>query len=487
MNALPDLQRDLRRLAAALLALFGVIAFTTAFWAVLGSGWILARQDNARNVVREQLIARGAIIDRDGVILAQSVPDEVGVMQRHYADPALSGAVGYYSVTYGTAGLEAAYDAELRGDTLRSAWARFFDRVLHRTDAGSDLRATLDLNVQIAAAGALGDRAGAVVVVDVPSGAILGMVSQPGYNPNTFDEHEAELEADPTTPLLNRVTAGLYQPGGALQPIVLAALLGADLGPDTSATEVLNAPISAARSAVTVGDLSLACLDGAPDRVQTWAEAFVYGCPAPFADAFAGSLTPQQLAERVAALGLLDPPALTGFETAAGPRPRALTTDSAPAQRVAALVGQCDLTVTPLHMVEVVAAVANRGNGVPLHMADAVRAPDAETWEPLDIPTEHPALLRADVAAAVRLAMLQAAAQNPHVRRAARGDLVLYGHAALSYAGPDETPYAWFLGFVDVSEGSQSRAVAVVVVIEDEDDPGAAAHVAGEAFAAATR
>jgi cell division protein FtsI/penicillin-binding protein 2 len=96
-------------------------------------------------------------------------------------------------------------------------------------------------------------------------------------------------------------------------------------------------------------------------------------------------------------------------------------------------------------MVQIVAAIANRGNAVPLHLVDATRPPDSNEWQMVPSPALEPALVRADVAAALRLAMLQAAAQSPTVSQARHGDLVLYGHTGLSFSGPPVTPYAWFV------------------------------------------
>jgi peptidoglycan glycosyltransferase len=63
--------------------------------------------------------------------------------------------------------------------------------------------------------------------MDVDSGDILALVSQPTYDPNMLDADWEQLESDPDAPLLNRATQGLYQPGGVLQPVVLAAALEA--------------------------------------------------------------------------------------------------------------------------------------------------------------------------------------------------------------------------------------------------------------------
>lgn len=493
-----DMRADLRRLALGLLALFGVVALSAMFWGVIRSSTLLAREDNVRSVIREQRIARGAIIDRDGEVLAYSAPDRAGVMQRHYPEPAAAGAVGYYSFTYGTAGIEAAYDETLSGDARRTELEQALDRALHRVQQGSDIHATVDRDVQTALASALGARSGAALLVEVPSGRILGMVSTPGYDPNLVGENWDTLtREEDSSPLLNRVTAGLYQPGGALQPVILAALLGANPELGVSGSGLLNVIIEGARSPVRVDDLALRCLDGVPrSGALTLAEAFAYGCPAPFADALNvpaqddTPLTAARIWERYANLGLLVSPDLDGFQTEAGPPPRPFDENTPAARLQAELVGQGALTVTPLHMIQVVAAVANRGNGVPLYLVEAVRPPDATAWQPVDVPVEQPALFRQDVAAALRLAMLQAAAESEHVQAAQPREgpgagRALYGHAALAYSGPGETPFAWFQGFLDLTDGDDRRALAVVVVIADEHDPGAAAAVARAGFEAA--
>ncbi|MBN1563465.1 MAG: hypothetical protein JXA10_06490 [Anaerolineae bacterium] len=493
---------QLNRITALMLIGFLLVAVALGFWSVIRADDLLARDDNARTVIAEQAIQRGAIWDRHGDLLAYSEADAKGVMQRVYPLPETASAVGYYSFTYGAAGIEAAYDAELRGEAWISEWEALVDDTLHRTLTGGDVRATIDRGVQDAAATALGDRSGAVVVVEVPSGRVLAMVSQPSFDPNTLDEQWDDLTTDlETSPLLNRVTTGLYQPGGALQTVILAALVGAYTDLPNSGAAVLNMVVPNAREPVEVNGLTLTCLEGTPERDLTLAEAYVYGCPVTFAHALNESQndspvpTAERLWERFAAFGLLAAPDLAGFDTAiAETLPDPFTAETPADVLRAALVGQGDLTVTPLQMAQIVAAIANRGTAIPLHLVDAIRPPDADqdedAWQLIATPASEPALMRSDVAAALRLAMLEAAAQSPQVSQARRGDLVLYGHTALSFAGPPMTPYAWFVGFVDQTGrhtgGSDVTAIAVVVVIEDEADPGTAASVAGAAFAAAS-
>lgn len=480
------MNRELRRLTLGLLVGFVVIALSGAFWMIVQADSLLDRSDNLRRVIEEQRIRRGAIVDRAGTTLAFSevLPDED--VERVYPYPEAAGAVGYYSYTYGAAGIEAAFDDVLRGADAGSAWDAFVDNALNRYPVGSDVRSTIDLTVQQAITAEMGSRAGAAVVVDVPSGAVRAMVSRPGFDPNQIDEEwDALREDEQSSPLLNRVTAGIYQPGGAIQTVMLSAILAAQPDLVAQGGYILNGDVADAQAPVQVNGLELTCLPGTPDETLTLAEAYAHACPAPFVAALGDSLTPERIWERLDILGLLSSPELAGFTPAMGQPAQRLAEATPLDQLVATVTGQSDLTVTPLQMVQVVAAIAGQGNGVPLHMVDAVRAPGSDTWEPVEIPTRRPALLRPDVASMLRLAMLQASGESSYVAQALRGTLVLYGHAAIAYAGPDATPYAWFIGFVDQPDAAEGSAIAAVVVIENESDPGVAAQVAGEAFQAA--
>ena len=477
--------KELNRVTLGLLVAFGIVGLAAGFWGVIRADALRGREDNARNVIAQQRIQRGTIFDQIGTPLAFSQELPSGLMRRVYPYPDTVAAVGYYSLRYGVTGLEAEYDAQLRGNTWRSAWRKFVDDALHRAEQGGDVRATIDLAVQQAAAQALGDRSGAIIVVDVPSGRVLALASTPGYDPNTLDQQWDALTANvATSPLLNRATAGVYQPGGALETVVLAALLGAapDLGAQGST--VLNAVVPGAADPVLVGDLMLECQPGIPSGDLTLLTAYAYGCPAPFALAFDTGLTPAALWDRFKVFGLLDAPALPGFETAAGPVPAQLTAESSPEMLVAALVGQGNLTVTPLQMAQVITTIANRGNAVPLHIVDAVRPP-GKAWQLVEPSTESPALLRTDVAAALRSALRQSAEMNPALAGAARDGLVIYGHGGLAYGGPDAAPDGWFVGFAEQAEGTTGAIAVVVVVEEAAPDPAAAANAAGAVFEAA--
>jgi penicillin-binding protein 2 len=95
---------------------------------------------------------------------------------------------------------------------------------------GHDLRLTLDLDVQIAAESALGDRQGAVVALDPRTGDVLAMVSHPTFDPNDFAAHLdpqtwERLTSDPEKPLMNKAIQAHLAPGSVFKIITAAAAL----------------------------------------------------------------------------------------------------------------------------------------------------------------------------------------------------------------------------------------------------------------------
>ena len=235
---------NIRRLAQSILIGFALVAAGLLYWQVARAPELSARDDNPRLVQAELRLQRGRLLDRHGQVLAYSEPLTGGetalpggsVLQRRYPQPAAVHAVGYYSLRYGTGGAEAAFDAALRGQLLP------LDRLLHRPQAGSDAALSLDLAAQRAADEGLGERRGAVVVLDIASGETLVLLSRPGYDPNRLDEGWDALSADPAAPLLNRAAQGVYPLGDLARLVGLAGLLSAGI---TTPPDPLSAPLDA--------------------------------------------------------------------------------------------------------------------------------------------------------------------------------------------------------------------------------------------------
>ena len=126
------------------------------------------------------------------------------------------------STHIGKTGLEKYYEEELHGIVNMR---------------GNNLVLNLDMELQHTAEQALGDFAGAVIVMQPKTGAILAFVSEPVYDPNLFvhgisvKDYNALREGD-YKPLFNRALFGQYPPGSTLKPFIgLAGIDAKVIGP----------------------------------------------------------------------------------------------------------------------------------------------------------------------------------------------------------------------------------------------------------------
>ena len=131
---------------------------------------------------------------------------------------------GYVGEALGSSGLENMLGDELSGQSriLRNLGPA---GQLLQADRGSNIRLTVDAGIQQAAYDALGDRKGAVVVLDAATGGIIAMVSRPAFDPEQVEAQWAELSQREDSPLLNRAANGLYPPGSTIKVLIADAAL----------------------------------------------------------------------------------------------------------------------------------------------------------------------------------------------------------------------------------------------------------------------
>lgn len=136
----------------------------------------------------------------------------------------------------GKSGLEAALEERLAGSkgyTLRILDGEGREVALiakRELVQGEDIVLSIDLDLQLCAAEALGGRKGAVVALEPNSGELLALYSSPAFDPNRFiaglsAAEWGELQGDPAQPFLNRALSGIYPPGSAFKPFTAAAAM----------------------------------------------------------------------------------------------------------------------------------------------------------------------------------------------------------------------------------------------------------------------
>ncbi|MBZ0309765.1 MAG: hypothetical protein K8I82_27120, partial [Anaerolineae bacterium] len=219
------MSREINRLTVLMLLAFALVTLGTAYWQLIERDHLQQREDNPRRVLNELNIQRGSIFDRDGELLAYSEKQD-NLMKRVYPYPEVVSAIGYYSYTFGAAGLEDGMNDWLSGDDFQDEWESFFSELMHLLVEGGDIKTTLDISLQQQLNDGMTGQNGGAIVVHVPSGNILAIVSQPTYDPNRIEEERTVGSLLNFLPR-NRVTERDYQPGGVLQTLLLSELLAA--------------------------------------------------------------------------------------------------------------------------------------------------------------------------------------------------------------------------------------------------------------------
>ena len=150
------------------------------------------------------------------------------IPRSHWVDAELTYANG---LIYGKTGLEETYNQHLIGKHGKRVYEINSRGRLVKTleyyppEEGLDLKTHLDIQAQIIAAQALGDRKGAVVAIDLKSGGINVLYSAPNYSINKLSNGMSvkefqNLTQDPNKPFFNRALQGRYPPASTIKPAI---------------------------------------------------------------------------------------------------------------------------------------------------------------------------------------------------------------------------------------------------------------------------
>src|SRR5215471_8198756 len=134
----------------------------------------------------------------------------------------------------GISGVEKEYNQLLMGTNgSRRSVVNSRGKEIERLDEtpavpGKQLKLTVDIDLQIAAEEALGDKNGAIVAMDPRNGEILAMISRPTFDPNDFAvrisrEQWNKLVTDEEHPLLNKAIQAQLAPGSTFKIIMATA------------------------------------------------------------------------------------------------------------------------------------------------------------------------------------------------------------------------------------------------------------------------
>ncbi|GBQ91922.1 cell division transpeptidase FtsI [Acetobacter nitrogenifigens DSM 23921 = NBRC 105050] len=151
-------------------------------------------------------------------------------------DVAKSALLALPGMRMGRAGVEQSQDDLLRGESGSVQMeVNAVGRVMAELDRvegtpGDQISLSLDVGLQRAVLGRIGDQVASAVVMDCRNGEVVAMVSNPSFDPSLFDSgvsrtQWAEWTSNERTPLINKAVAGVYPPGSTFKPAVAMAAL----------------------------------------------------------------------------------------------------------------------------------------------------------------------------------------------------------------------------------------------------------------------
>jgi len=293
----------------------------------------------------------------------------------------------------GEIGIEGAFDSELRGKAggksvlVNNLGYRQAENIWSATQPGRNITLTIDARIQKAAEAALRSGGagllGTAIVLDAQNGDVLASASAPSFEPSAWlngvtREEWARLSDNTLRPMINRATQERYPPGSIFKIIVALAALEA--GWNTN--EVVFNPGS-----FTIGRRHIH--DTAPVGNHDFRSAFKYSSNCYFIRAGL-RIGPRNIIAMSERFHLGERTGILPRQEVAGELPDLLEINANwfDGQTANISIGQGPITVTPLQMAVMTAAVANGGKVFWPRLVSKIQSPDPGAAEP---PVEFPA------------------------------------------------------------------------------------------------
>ncbi|MEG2349198.1 MAG: penicillin-binding transpeptidase domain-containing protein [Hungatella sp.] len=431
------------------LAFVGLIVYFSYFLQVKSEN-VINNTYNARLDSFATRIVRGKILSNDGTVLAETLVGEDGEERRNYPFGSLFAHVVGYS-TKGKTGLET-----LGNFYMLTSHVNLVEQVVNelssKKNLGDHVVTTLDVGLQQVASDALGDRNGAVVVMEPDTGKVLAMVSKPNYDPNNLDADWSRLTAEDAvgSQLLNRATQGLYPPGSTFK--MVTALEYMREHPDDYGDYQFDCD-----GIYEQGDYTIQCFHKTAHGTQNLEQAFANSCNGAFADL---GLTLNLEAFSTTANQLLfnaeQPLSIAYTKSVYHMKPKADMWEI-----LQTSIGQGTTQITPMHNAMLTAAIANGGMLMKPYFLDHVENVGGENIKQF-MPAAFGELMSA--AEAQKLTELLSGVVEYGTGSALRTDAyTVAGKTGSAEFETGKETHAWFVGFAP----AENPQIAISVIVEE--------------------
>ena len=395
----------------------------------------------------------------------------------------------------GKNGIEKQYETQLRGEAGDvemevNAHGRVVQELVHHAPtSGADLTLAIDIGLQQFVQQRLArEEGGAAIVLDIHTGEVLTLSSQPSFDPNLFtfgigQEDWDRLNTDVHSPLMNKVTTGVYAPGSTVKPIVALAALDANV---VSAEDRVYCP-----GFYEFGGHIFHCWKHGGHGSVNMVEAIAGSCDTYFYDLGhkVGIDKIQAMAQRFGLgqkAGIDLPHERAGFVPSRTWKQAAKHQSWQQGETLVAAIGQGYMLASPLQLAVAAARIANNGLAVVPHVTQKIGAQPAapKVWPTMGLDPRHLDIVRQGMTNVINtqqgtayaarimqegmeMAGKTGTAQVRHISEAEHEEGVTKNEA-LPWK---ERDHALFMGFAPI--GNPRYAIGVIV-----EHGGSGAHVA---------
>ncbi len=407
--------------------------------------------NNSYNSRQEILLSRnyrGAIMDRNGEILAETTLDDQQHESRTYPYANLFAHIVGYS-TKGRMGVEALANYYLI-NTNTSLSNKAANDMAGLKNPGDNVYTTLDVKIQQVADSQLDIYKGAIVVTEVSTGKLLALVSHPNFDPNKIETiWESLVENETSSVLLNRATQGLYPPGSTFK--MITALEYIRQNPDTYQDYSYQC-----NGYFKVGSHRINCYHGTNHGAVDFERSFARSCNSSFANIGMG-LDREKFEDTLEGL-LFDrqlPISLTYN--------RSSTTVSgkmSDAEMMQTSIGQGKTQITPIHLNMITCAIANGGVLMKPYVIDHVendRGNIVKTFQP-----ESYGRLLSEKEANILKDMMVAVVEKGTATNLAGREYTAAGKTGSAEYNDKGDSHAWFTGFAP----AENPEICVTIIVE---------------------
>jgi peptidoglycan glycosyltransferase len=474
--------RPIRRVGYAVTVLILLLVAQLTYLQVVDADNLANNPKNVRHALKDFNRARGRILSADGQVLADetSTTGDFKYLRFYPQGDLFAHVVGYQSFVnlVGSTGVEESYNDVLTGQDTSLQLSNLGD-VLSGKAQTNNVVLSLTEAAQKTARDALGGQKGSVVALDVRTGAVLAMYSNPTYNPNLLSVHDTQavqnafnaINSDANDkPALQRAYRDRYPPGSTFKVITSKSAIETGQATPDSPTFDFTDSFQIPGVANPLFNFGKEVCGG------TMAQSLVVSCNATFAklgydmgDAFPPQM--DQCGIDSAPPIDLDPPAVESVGPRVGdPKPRFAL----------AGIGQGDVFTSPLEMGLIAEGIANNGVIREPHVVKEIQNSDGKVVRTID-PKDWMTCMQPTTAAALTNMMIDVV-NNGTGTNASLSDqgIQVAGKTGTAETTEGANPHAWFIAFAPAT----APRYAVAVIVENGGAAGGGDAATGGAVAA---